>query len=310
MAMKIAITGDNHLDFLYNADGLVSTMFDEMASKGYDILVNLGDITNGRIHTKYYGLDRLLGNKTILYLLGNHDLWSPPFDKSRVPNEAFRWVIKWLSQYPAQPLETSFADHDTFWNDNTGKDECCIIGTIGFPDFEHPIYLYQKQMYDIRCCTNDGKYMDLSKGFLVHTKRMIASFEARLQKALAFSESKNIIIATHYSIFENQYKLSTDDISAYFFCHTLGEMVRKYARENPNRKFWCFSGHAHEYSKGKLFTESDNLAGMGLLAEYSKLAYVIIDTDAGFNQEVETHWIPKPCETIIETRETEAEGSQ
>lgn len=307
--MKIAITGDNHLDFVRDAGNTVFRLLEGMASSGFDVMLNLGDMTNGRLYEKYRGLDQLLGSQQVFYVLGNHDLWSHDECKLRKPNEAFRWVIKNWAKYPARPLETSFSDSETFWRDGMGRGDCCIVGTMGFPDFEHPILIHPKQMYERRSCTNDPRYMDLSKGWLVYTDRMLASFEKRLKRAMSFG-NRHVVIATHYSIFESQYRISTDDISAYFFCHRLGEMIRGYAKENPDRKFWCFAAHAHEYNRGELIAESDNLAVFGLQGEYGLLPYATIDLNAGFDQKVVTHWVPERCRMVVETREVQQGESE
>jgi predicted phosphohydrolase len=298
--MRIAVTGDNHLAHLHNAETRVSEMGAKIASEQADITINLGDLTNGRLYDHHPGLNGLLGSPSTLYVLGNHDLWSPPFARNRKPNEAFLYVSRSWSKYPAIPLERSFSDTATLWRDE-GK-SCCVVGAMGFPDFEHPLFVLPKKTYETRHCTNDGTYIDLSRGWLVYTRRMVASFEKRLEHALSFGD-RDVIVATHYPILESQYRLSRDDISAYFFCQTMGTIVKRHAAGHPDRRFWCFAAHAHDYCRGTLTAEMDNLVGMGLVADYGTLAYVVIDTEKGFGQTVKTRLTPEPCRMVVESVE-------
>ena len=298
--MRIAITGDNHLDFLYSSDMLVHQMMQMVDDAGVDLFVNTGDITNGRLYRNYSGLVELLSRERTVFVTGNHDLWSPQSCGARKPNESFKFALKMLTNGTnAVPLELSFSDTKTVW---TSKSlDTAVVGSMGFPDFSHPIHPMPKEYYDTRSFTNDNAYMDLSMGWLHYTKQIVRSFEKRLAIAVGLPY-KDIVIATHYPIFESQYKLSRDDISAYFFCHTIGNMVKKVATEHPEKRFWCFASHAHDYCRGELISEGENIVAYGLVADYRKLTFAVIDTSFGFNQPTLQMWLPPRCKTIIESR--------
>jgi len=305
--MRIAVTGDNHLDFLRDGESLVRSMMGDMAARKASVVLNLGDMTNGRLYDKYRGLDELLGDQFVLYVVGNHDIWSPSFCKARRPNEAFRQVVgKWRA-HAARPLERSFSDRETLWRSE--EHDVAIVGTMGFPDFEHPKHHMPKAYYESRHFTNDGSYMDLSLGWLRHTRRIKASFAARLGRALEFGH-RDLVVATHYPIFEGQYRLDGSDISAYFFCHGIGRHVLEVAKAHPGVRFWCFAAHAHEYCKGRMSVEADNVVSYGLEADYGRLTFAVFDTGKGFDQDVETAWLPgKPYVPVIESVTRDSRGT-
>jgi len=302
--MRIAVTGDNHLDFLHQAEANVRSFLEGMASRSPRLVLNLGDMTNGRLHDRYRGLDELMGDQWVFYVLGNHDLWSHDESGRRRPDEAFRDTIRRMRRHAARPLEASFSDRDTFWRSE--KDDLALVGAMGFPDFEHPRFVMPNEYYERRHCTNDANYMDLSQGWLRHTDRIKKAFAARMGRALSFGH-RHLVVATHYPIFEGQYRLDGSDISAYFFCHGMGQHVLEVAREHPGVTFWCFAAHAHEYCKGELHVEASNVASYGLDADYGRLTFALVDTDGGFDQRIETAWFPgRPHVPVIETvvRET------
>lgn len=287
--MKIAITGDNHLDFLYNQLNTVKVFVESINSTHPDIVINLGDFTNGRIYNFYPGLEVLLNNSNTLYVLGNHDLWSQDFHSRRQPNQAFSIFMSQAKKYAAIPLEKSFSDKTTYWQNQN----VAVVGTIGFPDFEHPKHIMPKSYYELnKGCTNDVKFMDLSKGWLHYTRKIKKSFASRLDSAIA-SGCKHIIVATHYPIFDGQSFIDGSDISAYFFCHGLGKHILSMARQHLDVKFWCFSAHSHEYCNGRMSVESENVVSYGLKAEYERLAFASINTDDGFEQQVSVREIPE-----------------
>ena len=299
--MKFLVTGDNHVDFLRGAESVAAVFSKRVASYGVDFTINLGDMTNGRLWGTYRGLDKLLGSDRDLYVLGNHDLWSPHARSGRTIDKSFLNAIGRLKDFPAVSLENSIDDTDTIWTDDAIG--CSVVGTIGLPDFAHPRFVMPPEYYDKKHCTNDGTYIDMSKGWLIYTKRVIWAFNKRLSKALQ-SPSKEIVIGTHYPIFDGQYRLSGDDISAYFFCYKIGQMVLEAAKKNPDKRFWCMAAHAHDYNRGELVEEATNVASYGLVADYGWLALAVFDTDLGFSQVPIFEWCPEKCKLDIRTVES------
>lgn len=287
--MKIVITGDNHLDCVHSQLSTAKAFVESINLTHPDIVINLGDITNGRLFLSYPGLEVLLGSSNTLYVLGNHDLWSPEFYSSRRPNQAFAVFMGKAKKYAAIPLEKSFSDKTTYWQ-NQGV---AVVGTIGFPDFEHPKHIMPKAYYELnKNYTNDVKFMDLSKGWLHYTQKIKQSFTSRLDGAVA-SGCRHVVVVTHYPIFDGQSSIDGSDVSAYFFCHGLGQKVLDTARKNPDIKFWCFAAHSHEYCNGSMSVESENVVSYGLKAEYGRLAFASINTNNGFDQQVVVREIPE-----------------
>lgn len=287
--MKFMVTGDNHVDFLRGAESVAAVFTKHVASHNPDFSINLGDMSNGRVWSRDTTLDIILQSERDLYVFGNHDLWSP-HERSRLPiDKSFLEAVKRYKNFPATPLELSIDDADTVWtNDSLG---CSVVGTIGLPDFAHPRFVMPCDYYNKKHLTNDGSYIDLSAGWIAYTNRLLPAFNMRLNKALELP-SRDIIVGTHYPIFDGQYRLSGDDISAYFFCYRAGQMVLEAAKAHPDKRFWCVAAHAHDYNRGVLVQEASNVVSYGLVADYGRLSFAIFDTDLGFNQAPTFTWCP------------------
>jgi len=284
--MKILITGDNHIDFIYDKD-VFEMFFKSCQTVQPDVIINLGDLVNSWMVARQRKaiLSDILNCKT-LYVPGNHDLWSPHARSKLNPEASFDKVLNEFSCFDAQPLETSFDDMDTV---KIFKDRnCAFVGTMGFPDFSHKKLVMPQEYYEKRLCTNDGTYIDLTHGWLIYTHKILSSFKKRVQKAID-SDCKYIVVATHYPIFEGQSMFDGSDISAYFFCHEAGEIIRRFALDYPDRKFACFAAHSHDYCRGRLTQEDQNIVSYGLQADYRRLTFIVFDTEQD-SIEPETFW--------------------
>ena len=303
--MRIAITGDNHLDALYgDKEDQVIQMMNGMSAFDVQATLCLGDITNGRYRSsQLYGQDILLRDKSTLYVLGNHDLWNVD-GRPRTPDWSLQNIVKKYGSkgLKAQPLETSMVDTDTVIEIGG----VAFVGTMGFPDFKHPKFVMPQEYYNHRSCTNDPTYINLSSGWKHYTDKMLKAFRSRLLKAVS-GQCKTIVVSTHYPVFDEQYRLSGDDISAYFFCHNIGQMVKEISYEHTDKKFWVFSSHAHDYCDGVLKLAAENIATYGLVAAYGRLTFAVFDLDSAefASQTVTQKWYPEKCKTIVESRSVE-----
>ena len=296
--MHIIVTGDNHVDFLIGSGSAAYVLRKQMAEHSPDLVINLGDMSNGRLFSDK-GLESLLLDG--VYVLGNHDLWSR-HERSKLPlDKSFDAASAWLKKFPAVQLEKSFDDRDTVVIDESKG--FAVVGTIGLPDFSHPRFVMPKEYYDKRHCTNDATYINLSKGWLKHTHKVLDSFAERLEKA-ASSAAKEVIVCTHYPIFDGQARTSGDDVSAYFFCHEAGQMVLKTAASHGDKRFWCFAAHSHDYCRGMMSVEANNVVSYGLVAEYGRMTFVTVDTDLGFDQSPPATWCPAKCTMVVESVES------
>jgi len=299
--MRIAVIGDPHLENLYDSKNLVSQMMHSIAEFDVQATLCLGDITSGEYtNPQSFGQDILLNDKSLLYVTGNHDLWSV-LGRPRQPDWTLQNIVKEYSKngLAAQSLEHSMSDNNTVIEIG----DVAFVGTMGFPDFKHPKFVMPPEYYNSHSCTNDSTYINLSSGWKYYTDKMLKAFRSRLAKAVS-GMCKTVVVSTHYPVFEEQYRMSGDDISAYFFCHTIGQMVKEVAQEHPDKKFWVFSAHAHDYCRGALTLAAENVATCGIMADYRWLNFSIFDLDekAGFNnQTVVKKQFPERCKIVVET---------
>lgn len=243
----------------------------EIKEQKPDVILNMGDMGEllmGSKQEKY--LDTLLNScPHTLYILGNHDLYAYP---KRIPPQAMSDYLKLLNI--GIPLQKSWEDNETVFV----QDDCVFCGMIGWPDFLSPRLHLPPEYYEKHCPTIDASHIDLSLGWKQYGKTQYDSFEQKLLKVAGLPQN-NIIIITHYSIFESQYCISNEDISAYFFCYTIGEIVKKIAANHPTKNFYCFSAHGHEFNRNKWGSEGINIVTLGLATTYYQQDYLIFDTD-------------------------------
>jgi hypothetical protein len=270
--MKIIITADNHI-FYGDQYTDVLAMMKSIRKENPDVVCNLGDI--GEILTFEYGsvknnimLQELFSINPTFWVVGNHDLYSR---QKYTPPEALEKFFSFMNY--GIPLQTSWTDSKTIYK----KDDCLFLGTIGFPEFSHPKLIMPLRYYDNGFPTIDAEYINLRGGWLQYTKPLIEAFEKKLQ-LIDKSTCKNIIILTHYNIFESQYKFNyNDEVSPYFYCHKLGQLVLECAKKNSDKKFYAISGHGHEYNVGQWVQEASNLKTHGIKTTYQTQDYITVE---------------------------------
>jgi hypothetical protein len=275
--MKIALTSDNHIQFLRNAKSEVLDFVDQIWSEKPDVFLNLGDLGEGQ-NGPHAGYKILLDNS--LFVLGNHDLWR--WDKL-TPPDAMADTLKRLQW--GIPLETSWTDNQTI---HVVKDHV-FVGTMGFPDFDHPdLAEYPKSHWDKNSATNDVRFMNITQGWQTYTLPLQDAFSLRLKKAFA-TDAKHVIVATHYPIFDEQAIHGKDDVYIwpFFFNWTIGQQVLQLAKEHPDKMVWCFAGHSHEFCSGLFTMVAENVYSYGFVTSYEILKYKIFDTEMDFNKQRE-----------------------
>ena len=280
--MKITFTADCHLDFLNDPVKDVEKFAKHILEEEKpDVFCIGGDLCNAGMKENPPSLHKILSfHPKTLFVLGNHDLWAdgmrkrPKMDPDtalvKQQDKFFKWGVS---------LEKSSVDLDTIYVDGN----CVFVGAMGFPDFKSPRLTNPVEYYDRNGCTNGIIYIRLSLGWLRYTLPMQEAFFARLDKALAI-DAKNIIVMTHYSVFESQCRFTGEYISAYFFNYTMGQHILEKAKEHPKKKFWCLSGHSHEYCRGILGMEAENVYIFGLSTYYEQLSMMSFDPDLDINQ--------------------------
>lgn len=264
--MKIIFTGDNHI-FYGHQHKAVRGLMEKIRKENPDVVCNVGDIGEVLIVEDTTLVQEMFSIQPTIFVLGNHDLYSHlgynPIKSMDECLKKMRWGI---------PLQTYWGDTKTSYE----KNNCLFLGTIGFPDFSNPKMLKPIKYYDGIYPTVDGTYINLKGGWLQYTLPLLDAFEKKLA-LIDSSPCSNVVIITHYSIFESQYNLSyTEDISAFFYCHKLGQLVLQASQKHPNKKFYCISGHGHEYNVGK-WVQQDNVFSHGLATTYFDQNYISLE---------------------------------
>ena len=268
--MRITFSGDNHMFYLATdiQSKLVKNMMRDIKKEKPDVMCYLGDFGEVLMHEDMSLVDKLFAIQPTIYVLGNHDLYN---QQDLNPILAMKETLKKLKY--GIPLQTHWSDTTTIYE----KGDYLFLGVIGFPDFTHPKLPFPLEYYNNRYPTIDRTYINLRKGWFVYTDMMLKAFRKKL---LLINNNKcsNVIILTHYSIFESQYRLNpNDDINAYFYCHTIGEMIKHSAKINPHKKFYCLSGHGHEYNINRWFDITNNIKTFGFKTSYIEENYELLE---------------------------------
>ena len=276
--MKIAVTSDNHTNQMSphaqaNFNAMIQNTIEPFNE--IDVFCVAGDLGEGTLMPPNQDfMERLLGShpKT-LFVMGNHDLFSKA-SKKLTPDLAMEKNLKLLKH--GTPLEVSWKDDSTV----VDIGDCSFIGTIGFPDFKHPMLPMPRKCYENDCNhrTIDSTYISLKK-WCDWTDSLNTAFKKRLDKAVAGNQ-KNVIIISHYPCFLSHSRGDhTDPVWPYFYNHQLGVMILEAAQANPTKKFWSIAGHSHEYCLGLWKMEWDNLYTLGIRTTYAQNACYVFDTE-------------------------------
>jgi hypothetical protein len=275
--MKIAVTADNHFAHCAEPEESLRHLQGRIDEAGAVALCILGDMTEGltgpaplRRQTYRCALSLLGHKKPCYWVLGNHDLWDP---MCPTPPEAMSRVLAALAG--GVPLETGWEDMKTaVW-----ADDCVFVGSMGFPDFKHPLVAKVWKRLDCTSATVDNLFLDLSKGWRFYTEPMQKAFGARLERAFG-GPSSHVVVLTHYPILGGQSCLDHIDTSIwpYFFNYTMGEMVLWQANRHRDKTVWCLAGHSHEYCQGHWRQEAENCYSHGINTTYGKQALLVFGT--------------------------------
>ena len=268
--MKFSVISDTHAQHLRDSELEAKEQMQRIDKDNPEFIIHLGDIGEGRMNPAYNIWFN--HNPNTYFVVGNHDLWNylPP-DLA---------LTKSLGNFKyGHPLEKQWDDRKTFYQHKN----VAIVGTIGFPDFKHPAPLKEfgkNYDWDNRSATNDPRFIDLTKGWLTYTERLHSAFFARLAKAFK-TDADFIIVAAHYAFLESHSLLDRDPremrIWPYFFNYTIGQKVLELAKANPDKKVLAIAGHSHEFCKGKLLKELDNVWSYGFKTVYGELPHVTFD---------------------------------
>ena len=280
--MKIGVTSDNHVQVNKTRIGnirQVGHMMARLMAEDVEVFLDLGDMgdgayTGGSAEPDDY--DVLLGtHPNTLYVMGNHDLYRNKKHRKR-PDEA---LLLNQQLFPASAclLEPRWDDENTVRVFGTHV----FVGTLGWCDFAHPgikptrAYHCHKDV----CPINDIDYIDLRK-WPEHVDVLNGAFMVRLKKALRVPGATDIVIAMHTSCFPSQSLENPDSLMwRYFYNYRLGQEILYLAKQYPELKFWCLSGHSHEYNRGIWSMEAPNVYTFGFKTRMDEQRLMVFDTD-------------------------------
>ena len=274
--MKIAVTGDNHIQHIGNARPVIERLLADIRAEHADVLCVVGDLGEGEQAGADPLYDLLLGtHPNTLFVLGNHDLWGYPHAKEPPPESMERSIAHFRSGFL---LERAWDDTETLHV----AGDCAFVGSMGFPDFAHPRLEGKRDFYDSRSATVDHEFIWLPNGWVTHTDHMMRAFAKRL--LMAFQRAaKHVVVLTHYPILDGQSHLIDEprelQVWPYFFNWTMGRTVFGLAKEHPQKTAWCLAGHSHEFCRGKLTQEAANVFSFGLKTSYRSQDFLVFDTN-------------------------------
>jgi hypothetical protein len=282
--MKIAFTGDNHVQINGNHDQLLRMHAEaEQAS----VFLCGGDMGEG-LRPDFGGTspeyDTLLATHSdTMYVMGNHDLYNP---NKLTPDNALAVHQTLLYPASAHSLETTWEETETVLI----RDDHAFIGTVGFPDFLHPELPHERNWYvDARNYrTIDPSWIDL-RDWSAYTDAVNTAFSIRLTKAS--ERASNIVIVTHYPCLQQHLRgVARDSAWPYFYNWQLGMAILSTAAKYHAKRFWVLAAHSHEFCLGKWGAAADNVLAYGLHTDYHRQSVMVFDTahDIDVLSEVET----------------------
>jgi predicted MPP superfamily phosphohydrolase len=284
--MRILIISDIHFIF-FDRPSKINYRIRQIKKKHkIDLTISLGDMTQGTgmSEIEAVSVKEFLQDPNLYYVYGNHDLWG----KSEIkllkegltpelftPAEQFDKVTAMLKDTKANLLETSMgADKDTFYK----VGDTLVVGSMGFPDFDLPLFKIAKNFWDKNASTNDQYHFDISQGWCKYSEPLVEAFRERLLKALTSSEDyKSVIVCTHYPILDGQSFIGNDNVSPYYFTHGIGKAVREYSKKFCDKQFYCFCGHSHDMCRGNLNQVENNVHVYGVQAQYKDLRVFMVE---------------------------------
>lgn len=264
--MKIIYTADSHI-YYGDQRKAVKDLMTAIRKEHPDVVCNCGDIGEILIGEDMDLVQELFSIQPTLFVPGNHDLYS---QQKYAPPEAMERFLRNMSY--GIPLQKSWTDTTTIYE----KNGVLFLGSILFADFADPRLVMGSKYLDAGCCTIDGTYINLRGGWLQHTRPLLDAFKKKLQ-LVDESKCKNVVIITHYCCFLSQYNLNpNEDISAYFYCHQAGEMIKEVANRNADKKFYAVGAHGHEYNRGE-WVQDGNLFTHGIKTTYTSQDYISLE---------------------------------
>ncbi len=274
--MKLVWLTDIHLNFL--DESRRSTFYDSITND-CDALVISGDIAEATSIVKILEEMAAHVKKPIYFVLGNHDYYR---GQIYVVRDSIRMVTNnhphlfWL-----EACEPILLDKDIL-----------LVGADGWADGRYGDYSNSYvNLNDSRLIAELYQQRILGRFQLLEKMQQLADEDAKnLYAKLILAASHNpskLIVITHVPPFRetamHEGKISDDDFLPFFTSKATGDVLLKFAKEQPSMEVLVLCGHSHDECK---YQPLDNLTVYVGKAEYNQPSVQgLIDT-----QKYEIRW--------------------
>lgn len=232
---KILWMTDIHLDFVSESN--FELLMKRIKENDPDIIIISGDIANSNILVKTLESIASMLEKPIYYVLGNHDYYGSTIKTIRLRVKKLNKKNQYLKYLPLNGIvklenDTCLIGHDSWYD---GKNGCYIDSRVILSDF-----------------VRIQDFIGLDK------MQKITAFENLAQEAAdyfekntskAFENYNNVIVVMHVSPFKESSwyggKQSDDNWLPFFSCKTVGDVLIKLMKENPDKMMTVLCGHSH-----------------------------------------------------------------
>ena len=262
--MKLAWLTDIHLDHLNNRQ--IDKFLFMVSTIDADALAISGDIADGNRCSNYLSDIANAFQKTIYFVLGNHDFYGSSF--KAVKDSIDRLIeansnLKWLSKLGIISL----------------SDKTALIGHEGWADGRLGDYSRSDMILNDYLLIKEFRPMGFTNGIALRPKyeRLLlmqrlaaessAHFELYLENAL---KSHNSVIAlTHVPPFREACwhigEISDDNGLPHFACKIVGDSMKTTMEKHPDKKLTVLCGHTHSSGTAKILPNLEVITGS---AEY------------------------------------------
>jgi len=233
---------DIHLDKLRRPEQF-ALFFDKINDPKYnDGIFITGDIALGNMIVEFlHAFEKAAANKKIWFVLGNHDYY----------NTSFKAMSNKLKKFDGQNSNCCYLTNkkqSVQLNDFT-----CLVGVDGWYDGKYAPFENSKLlMKDDIDLIKEFKSLSTMNDFYSSCKQYSVEFAKKLELQLQDAIEKNyktVIVLTHVPPFkENSVydgKQSDKDWLPFFSSKEIGDVLLKFAKNNPFVNFRVFCGHSH-----------------------------------------------------------------
>lgn len=244
---KFAWLTDTHLDFL-SIDRRIE-FYQEISACQAEYVLITGDIANGiSIVTILTEMSKYIHGKQIYFVLGNHDYYHSSVAEVRSVLATLNLPgITWLAQLNSLPIITANA--------------ISLIGSDSWADGRYGDYARSDvEMNDSRYISDlYTPFMNMPKKFKLLSKmQKLADEDAKELEWKLYDNVQNthperdhdlFIVLTHVPPFPEVCKYnrsnSGDEWLPFYSCKATGDVLLKFAKENPDINMLVLCGHTH-----------------------------------------------------------------